>query len=61
MRILKEGKLPEDTIHAGKCYHCKTEVEFKRSEGKVAHCQRDGSFVQVECPICRKTITSDIK
>lgn len=61
MRIIKQGSLPEDTIHTGTCNRCKTEVEFKRSEGRVVDDQRDGSFVHVSCPVCGNTIYSAIK
>lgn len=52
MKILKEGKWPEDSVHSGTCNRCKTEIEFARSEGTVTHDQRDGDFVSVDCPVC---------
>ncbi len=61
MRIIKEGIHPNEIVHQGTCTTCKTEVEFKRSEGEVVYDQRDGDYVKVACPICGGTITSNLR
>jgi RNase P subunit RPR2 len=58
MKILKEGKRPEDTVHRGTCNRCNTEFEFVRSEGTVTNDQRDGDFVSVDCPVCGSRVHS---
>ena len=52
MQILKRGTLPSDLTYNATCHHCKTEIRFKQSEGKVTHDQREGSYVSVNCPVC---------
>lgn len=62
MQILKKGKKPGDAVHNGTCSHCKTEVEFMRSEGTTSTDPRDGvGLVSVDCPICDQKIYSTIK
>lgn len=58
MDIVKRGSLPENREYNGTCVHCRTEVRFKRSEATL-HSDRDGSFVKVECPTCKKDIYVD--
>lgn len=58
MKILKEGKRPEDAVHRGTCTRCTTEIEFARSEGVITHDQRDGDFVSVDCPVCGHRVHS---
>lgn len=56
MKIIKKGTPPSDKVYEGTCRSCKTVVEFKQSEGKVTHDQRDGNFVSVRCPVCNSLI-----
>lgn len=58
MEIIEEGRLPEDKVYEGRCYHCNTRARFKRSEGKLVYDQRDGDYVEVKCPLpgCNHTI-----
>lgn len=60
MQIIKRGILPEHRVYRATCRRCETEVEFQECEGKVSHCQRDGSFVSVDCPVCSAVITKNI-
>lgn len=60
MRVIKEGQRPDAFVHHGTCYTCKTEVEFKRSEGEITYDRRDGDFVTVTCPVCGGRIHSQI-
>ena len=55
MKILKHGTLPEQQMFRGTCHNCKTEFECQRHEGKYfAGDQRNGSFLEVPCPVCGK-------
>jgi hypothetical protein len=54
VKILKHGKLPDDDVFRGTCHYCKTEFECKRHEGKYIDDQRDGPFLEVNCPVCGK-------
>jgi uncharacterized C2H2 Zn-finger protein len=63
MQILYRGIKPEDVDYVGMCSPvnngCGTRVKFKRSEAKEAGDQRDGYHLEVRCPVCGKTITSN--
>lgn len=59
MRIITPGKLPEEKVGRGTCYHCKAQVEAKQSECKtlVAPYQAETDYY-VPCPTegCKKNI-----
>lgn len=57
MRIITQGKLPEEQMFKGTCYNCKTVFECKRSEGTYheAYDQRDDPYLSVSCPVCSKS------
>lgn len=50
--VIKRGLKPEDRVHKATCWHCKSELEFKESDGQVRYDQRDGSYIEVTCPVC---------
>ena len=53
MRIIKQGKKPEEQLVTGTCYNCKTEVEFAKGEAVRSYSdQRDGQGWAVKCPTC---------
>jgi hypothetical protein len=54
MEIIKIGKLPEEEMFHGDCTYCKTEFKCKRYEGRYESCQRDGDFLRVKCPLCKR-------
>lgn len=56
MRITKEGILPEEQVHAGKCKVCGTEFEFLSREGKHKYDQRDGEWIEIDCPLCTRLV-----
>jgi len=60
MRIIKEGKRPEDELYEFHCGNCGTIFEIKQSEGKIIYDQRDGNFLTYSCPVCRKQCTHDL-
>ena len=60
MKVIKQGQIPGEITHRATCNRCKTEVEFKRKEGRISYDQRDGDFITVVCPLCRDDINADL-
>ncbi len=56
MKILERGIKPGDTVYRARCLHCKTAVEFQRSEARFVSDQRDGNSLVVTCPVCEREI-----
>lgn len=56
MKIIKQGKLPEDKTYSGECNHCECEFEFQAKEAKYTTDQRDGDFYSIACPTCRRPV-----
>jgi len=61
MKIITQGKLPEEETHQGKCRNCNTIFEFQLKEGKVESSQRDGKWIRLACPFCHNNITVILK
>lgn len=55
MRIINKGELPQDKLYQTTCNQCKTEFEFKRSEGKMVN-DRNELVLLIDCPVCKKTL-----
>lgn len=51
MKILKEGRLPEQQVYQTTCTKCGTEYEFKRGEARFSSDQRDGDALVTKCPL----------
>lgn len=60
MRIIKRGIPPQERLFAATCRSCHTEIEFKKSEGKVTASQRDGDFITVVCPVCGRSVHANL-
>lgn len=60
MEILKRGTPPKERTHQATCRACGTEFRFRESEGRVTHDQRDGDFIQIDCPVCAATVTVEL-
>ena len=58
IKILKQGKLPEDIQYAFECYNCKTEFVATNADGKRVQEQREGDYTEVNCPTCGYRCTS---
>lgn len=58
IKIIKRGVPPEYKLFYGTCRNCKTEVEFMEKDGTrhESTSQRDGSYIEVVCPVCYKSI-----
>lgn len=59
MRIIKQGKKPEDKF-VGTCNLCHSEIEAERSELKISDgCYRNDNqeYGTGFCPVCEKSMT----
>jgi endogenous inhibitor of DNA gyrase (YacG/DUF329 family) len=56
IEVIKQGSLPTERIHTGTCHYCKSELRWKAKDGTDKFCQRDGSWNEVKCPLCAKTV-----
>ena len=56
MEILKEGLHPSEKVAEFGCHECGGQYRAKISEGDYVSDQRDGDFVQFECPCCKQTL-----
>lgn len=61
MKIIKEGRPPEKKVYRGNCRYCETVIEFERIEATYRSDNRDGDYLEIQCPVCGKVITSSIK
>lgn len=52
IKILKQGRLPEEVTYKFSCGHCKTEFTAQVKDGKLCYDQRNGNWVEVACPVC---------
>lgn len=59
MRIIKQGKLPEEKTYQAICRNCKTEFEFKEKEALRRGSWRTESYINVICPLCHKECSVD--
>ncbi|MDC2859041.1 hypothetical protein [Delftia sp. DT-2] len=52
MKIIKQGQPPETRTYQCTCRECATVFEFEQREAKFVFDQRDGDFLQINCPVC---------
>ena len=60
MLVIKQAQIPEEREFEATCNYCKSVLHFKQAEGKVTHDQRDGSFVTVICPVCKRPVHASL-
>jgi uncharacterized protein with PIN domain len=60
MKIIKQGKLPENRIHKTTCDKCGTVFEFEEKESQVRSFPRNESARIVKCPFCGKDVWMDL-
>lgn len=58
IKILKQGRLPEEVTYKFGCHHCQTEFTAQAKDGKVGSDQREGTWLEVACPLCHHKCTS---
>lgn len=56
MRIIVQGKLPEEQVYDTTCRNCNTQFEFARKEARFQPDQRDGDCLVIPCPLCKKEL-----
>ena len=52
MKIIRQGKLPEERVYRIECSRCDTLFEFQRKEATFYSDQRDGDRLEIDCPHC---------
>jgi hypothetical protein len=52
VKIIKAGALPSERIYTHTCHHCQTLYEFQEKDAKLTSDQRDGNFLNINCPLC---------
>lgn len=58
IKILKQGRLPEEVTYKFNCNNCKTEFTAQKKDGKVGCDQREGTWLEVACLLCHHKCTS---
>lgn len=58
VKIIKYGKLPEDKEYIQTCNNCGTEFSFLKKDAKLIEDFREGSFLSINCPLCRTSCTT---
>jgi hypothetical protein len=61
MEIIFEGVIPEEKVRRARCTNCNTIFDFKQSEGKIQHDPREGDYLSINCPLCKKQINLTVK
>jgi len=61
MKIIKQGVDPKTHVYRCTCFICETEFEFKKKEAKYNSDQRDGDYLSIDCPTCKKNCTIDVR
>jgi len=56
LRVIKQGKRPEEHLMHGTCGQCKCEVECARGEATAQDDGRNGTDYYVRCPTCQYQI-----
>lgn len=58
IKIIKQGKLPQEREYMFRCYNCKTEFSATEADGKRYFDQLGGDYIEVICPLCEHECTS---
>ena len=60
MKVIKRGIPPDKQTFRAVCDVCKSHLEFARNEGKYHSDWRDGDYIEIKCPVCKKVISVNI-
>lgn len=55
MRIIQEGKIPNEIEYITSCSKCKTKFAFYRKEATV-FCEKNESVFIINCPFCKEKV-----
>ena len=55
MKIIKKGAISEEKVYRIECNHCKCVFEIMEKEGSIIFDQRDGNYLQYDCPTCSRS------
>jgi hypothetical protein len=64
IRIVREGKLPEDKDYTGTCNYCSTVIECKQRDGELKYAHQldgGGGYISLKCPKCNRTMQASEK
>lgn len=61
IEIIKRGKPPGEIGYEVTCHNCKSELRFKGSDAKYSNDQRDGNYLSIDCPVCHRKVTSQVR
>ena len=56
MNIIKMRQLPQTKIYRKTCNYCQTIFEFTRGEAIVHDSHREGTWLETDCPLCKKPV-----
>ena len=57
IKILKQGRLPEEVTYKFGCNNCKTEFTAQKKDGVVRSDQFQRNWLEVACPLCHHRCT----
>lgn len=56
MKVIEQGKIPEDKTIQRTCGNCQSVLEWQQSEACPSPDPRDRGVYQVVCPVCEKPV-----
>lgn len=56
MEIIKRGKTPENRSYRTTCDNCGTVFKFQQLEATYMADNRDGDYLEIDCPVCGKEV-----
>jgi hypothetical protein len=60
VKIIKEGKIPAQSVYGCACRNCRTEFTFEDREAELIYDPRDGDYLQIDCPLCKMLCTRNV-
>lgn len=61
VEVLKRGESPGNRVYEVTCRVCHSELRFKEFEGEYHRDQRDGDFLSIQCPVCKRPVTVGLR
>lgn len=60
MKIIIQGRLPEDRIFRSTCTHCRTVYEYNRMEANFVSNARNEDYLVTNCPLCDNKVYQQV-